>query len=151
MTDKEKECLQYLFLTDPTEDKNALKCRKGEYAPGTCEWILETEELQKWLRSTTNTECNENILWLSGNPGTGKSTMAMAIAENLPNQSAFVCGDKTLAYFFCDSSSEDRRTATAILRGLPIPADQTTPRADEIPASQVRGAETKKRKVIYIV
>jgi NACHT domain len=118
MTGKEKECLQNLFLTDPAEDKNALKRRKGERAPGTCEWILETEELQKWLRSTMNTEWNENILWLSGNPGTGKSTMAMAMAENLPNQSPFVCGDKTLAYFFCDSSSENRRTATAILRGL---------------------------------
>jgi hypothetical protein len=76
MTNKEKECLKNLFLTDPSEDKNALKRRKGEHAPGTCEWILETEELQNWLRSTTNAECNENILWLSGNPGTGKSTMA---------------------------------------------------------------------------
>ena len=118
MTDKEKECLRNLFLTDPVEDMNALKRRKGERAPGTCEWILETEELQRWLGSATNTECNENILWLSGNPGTGKSTMAMAMVENLPNQAPFVCGDKTLTYFFCDSSSENRRTATAILRGL---------------------------------
>ncbi|KAN0077851.1 hypothetical protein V8E54_006155 [Elaphomyces granulatus] len=28
------------------------------------------------------------------------------------------CGDKALAYFFCESSSDDRRTVTAILRGL---------------------------------
>ena len=118
MTDKEKECLKNLFLTDPADDKNALKRRKGERAPGTCEWILETEELKKWLRSARDTECNENILWLYGNPGTGKSTMAIAMAEKLPNQSPFVHGDKTLAYFFCDSSSEDRRTVTAILRGL---------------------------------
>ena len=32
MTDKEKECLQNLFLTDPAEDMNALKRRKGERA-----------------------------------------------------------------------------------------------------------------------
>ena len=118
MTDKEKECLRNLFLTDPADDKNALKRRKGERAPGTCEWILETEELGNWLRPTQNTECNANILWLYGNPGTGKSTMAITMAEKLPNQSPFVCGDKTLAYFFCDSSSEDRRTVTGILRGL---------------------------------
>ncbi|KAN0078747.1 hypothetical protein V8E54_005260 [Elaphomyces granulatus] len=118
MTDKEKECLRHLFLTDPADDKNALKRRKGDRAPGTCEWILETEELKKWLRATTNTECNGNILWLYGNPGTGKSTIAITMTEKLPNQSPFVCGDKTLAYFFCDSSSEDRRTVTGILRGL---------------------------------
>jgi NACHT domain-containing protein len=118
MTDKEKECLRHLFLTDPADDKNALKRRKGDCAPGTCEWILETEELKKWLRPTTNTECNGNILWLYGNPGTGKSTMAITMTEKLANQHPFVCGDKTLAYFFCDSSSEDRRTATGILRGL---------------------------------
>src|SRR5882762_5085765 len=118
MTDKEKECLRNLFLTDPADDKNALKRRKGERAPGTCEWILETEELGNWLRPTQNTECNANILWLYGNPGTGKTTMAITMAEKLPSQSPFVCGDKTLAYFFCDSSSEDRRTVTGILRGL---------------------------------
>src|SRR5712664_4267074 len=101
MTDKEKECLQNLFLTDPALDKNALKRRKGERAPGTCEWILETEELKKWLRPTTNTECNGNILWLYDNPGTGKSTMVITMAENLPNQPPFVRGDNTLAYFFC--------------------------------------------------
>ena len=130
MTDKEKECLRNLFLTDPADDKNALKRRKGERAPGTCEWILETEELKKWLGPTTNTECNANILWLYGNPGTGKSTMAITMAEELPNQSPFVYGDKTLAYFFCDSSSEDRRTVIANITWPPIPADQTTPRAD---------------------
>ena len=118
MTDKEKECLRHLFLTDPADDKNALKRRKGDRAPGTCEWILETEELKKWLRPTTNTECNANVLWLYGNPGTGKSTMAITMTEKLANQPPFVCGDKTLAYFFCDSSSEDRRTVTGILRGL---------------------------------
>jgi Cdc6-like AAA superfamily ATPase len=79
---------------------------------------LETEELGEWLGPAANTECNANILWLYGNPGTGKSTMAITMAENLPNQYPFVCGEKTLAYFFCDSSSEDRRTVTAILRGL---------------------------------
>ena len=64
MTDREKECLRNLFLTDPADDKNALKRRKGDRAPGTCEWILETEELGNWLKPIQNIECNANILWL---------------------------------------------------------------------------------------
>ncbi|KAJ0413038.1 hypothetical protein BJY00DRAFT_320196 [Aspergillus carlsbadensis] len=112
MTEHDEECLRGLFLVDPEEDKNALKRRKGDRAPGTCEWILETQELQRWL----NGDIDSNILWLYGNPGTGKSTIAIALAEWLPNRMHSVFGK--LMYFFCDSTSEDRRTATAILRGL---------------------------------
>jgi hypothetical protein len=75
MTDKEKECLRNLFLTDPAEDKNALKRRKGERAPGTCEWILETEnfksgsdqqQTQNVMRTYSGclvTRAQENQLW----------------------------------------------------------------------------------------
>jgi predicted AAA+ superfamily ATPase len=119
MTAEGKACLQCLFLTDPAEDKNALKRRKGNRVSGTCEWILETDELKRWLgEQEAKTENNSNILWLYGNPGTGKSTTAITIAEELPKQCSFENGSKTLAYFFCDSSSENQRTVTAILRGL---------------------------------
>jgi hypothetical protein len=34
-------------ITDPYADKNALKRKKGERAPGACDWILDTEEIQQ--------------------------------------------------------------------------------------------------------
>lgn len=54
MTLEEEECLRRLFVTDPDEDKNALKRRKRDRAPGTCDWILQTEELQRWLGEPTS-------------------------------------------------------------------------------------------------
>ncbi|KAL5001352.1 hypothetical protein BDV10DRAFT_182585 [Aspergillus recurvatus] len=111
MTDLDEECLRGLYLMDPEEDKNALKRRKGDRAPGTCKWILETQEIKGWLGDP-----NSNIMWLYGNPGTGKSTIAIALADWLPKSAFFAC--KKLAYFFCDSGSENRRTAVAVLRGL---------------------------------
>ncbi|KAL4935838.1 hypothetical protein BDV06DRAFT_118514 [Aspergillus oleicola] len=129
MTLEKKACLNGLFLSDPEDDKNNLKRRRGERAPDTCSWILDTEELQHWLGLTNNTprhslgfvkgktNISSNLLWLHGNPGTGKSTMAVAMAEELPKKPYFD-NTKTLAYFLCDSSSAHRRTAVSILRVL---------------------------------
>ncbi|KAK2732923.1 hypothetical protein FQN57_002444, partial [Myotisia sp. PD_48] len=113
-----KECLQNLVLTDPEEDKNALKRRKGNRAPGTCDWILDTNEIQEWLGATDRpVQTRSNILWLHGLPGIGKSTMAITLVEGLSTIFSSIC-DKTLAYYFFDSTSEDRNTSIAMLRGL---------------------------------
>jgi DNA polymerase III delta prime subunit len=119
MTPEEKTCLKGLFITDPEEDKNALKRRKGDRTPGTCDWIFETHELKSWLGETEVEPQNQpNLLWLHGFPGTGKSTMAITLAEELPKKIFLSVNSGTLAYFFCDSNFEERKTATAILRGL---------------------------------
>ncbi|OGM48619.1 hypothetical protein ABOM_001957 [Aspergillus bombycis] len=117
-TAEEKACLQGLFITDPADDRSALQRRKGKRAPGTCNWILETNELNTWLRHHEGSESRSNVLWLYGNPGTGKSTMAITLTEELPKKSHFAGNNVFLAYFFCDSSSEAHRTALSILRGL---------------------------------
>ncbi|KAL2801993.1 hypothetical protein BJX63DRAFT_441534 [Aspergillus granulosus] len=119
-TREEEACLQGLFVTDPVEDKSSLNRRKGDRAKGTCEWILETEELRRWLGDLEedHDERASDILWLHGYPGTGKSTIAMAMADQIPKQYSFANRDKVLAYFFCDSSAEKQRTAISVLRGL---------------------------------
>ncbi|KAL4910451.1 hypothetical protein BDW74DRAFT_52028 [Aspergillus multicolor] len=129
MTVEKKACLASLFLSDPEEDKNALKRRRGDRAPDTCRWILDTNALQKWLGFDSgvpksslgfisgHTDVRSNIFWLYGNPGTGKSTIVVTMAEELPKKPYFD-NAKTLTYFFCDSSSANRRTAVSILRGL---------------------------------
>ncbi|KAL4965602.1 uncharacterized protein BDV14DRAFT_53210 [Aspergillus stella-maris] len=129
MTPEKKACLNSLFLSDPEDDKSNLKRRRGERAPDTCSWIFDTEELQDWLGLTDSTprsslgfvktkaDICSNVLWLHGNPGTGKSTMVVTLAEELPKKPYFD-NLKTLAYFLCDSSSAHRRTAVSILRVL---------------------------------
>ncbi|CAH0017231.1 unnamed protein product, partial [Clonostachys rhizophaga] len=115
-----EDCLHDLFLTDPVEDKNALKRKKGNRAADTCEWILRTKLLTTWL-DTGQVMKSENpatdILWLYGNPGSGKSIMSIFLAEELSNRFSAMDG-KTLSYFFCDSSFDKRKTATSVIRGL---------------------------------
>ncbi|KAJ4855373.1 ankyrin repeats (3 copies) domain-containing protein [Trichoderma breve] len=118
-----RDCLRDLFITDPYDDRTALKRKKGNRATGTCEWILETEELTAWLGQGQTS----NVLWLYGNPGTGKSTMAIFLTEQLSTVFSAIEG-KTLAYFFCDSSFDKRKTATSVIRGLLLQLVQQHPK-----------------------
>lgn len=98
---------------------NGLKRRKGNRTPGTCSWFLESDELKCWFRGAKGADdIDQNVLWLYGNPGIGKSTMAITLIEELPKQDYFSNGNNVLPYFFCDASSEHQRNATSILRGL---------------------------------
>ncbi|KAH6970504.1 hypothetical protein BKA56DRAFT_678495 [Ilyonectria sp. MPI-CAGE-AT-0026] len=138
-------CLRGLFLTDPLEDKKALKRKKGDRARGTCEWIFGTEELTAWLGCSQTDRPEDQatqVLWLHGNPGTGKSTMAIFLTEEL--STAFSATDrKTLAYFFCDSGFDKRKTATSVVRGLLLQLVQQHPQLLDylLPKYNERGAE----------
>ncbi|OOQ86219.1 vegetative incompatibility protein HET-E-1 [Penicillium brasilianum] len=116
------DCERALFVTDPYDDKQALKRKKGDHTTGTCEWILRTKELAVWLSSEMADDPQKQanrVLWLHGNPGAGKSIMAIYLTEELPTALSNTDGDEaTLAYFFCDSGFHTRRTATSIVRGL---------------------------------
>ncbi|KAH7218857.1 hypothetical protein DER44DRAFT_739024 [Fusarium oxysporum] len=126
--DRARDCQRALFVTDPFEDRKQLERRKGGRARGTCEWIFGTEELTVWLGSgpTTGEGQAAHILWLYGNPGTGKSTMAIFLTEEL-STAFFAKGGKTLAYFFCDSGFENQKTATSVIRGLLLQLVQQLP------------------------
>ncbi|OAA33893.1 pfs domain-containing protein [Beauveria brongniartii RCEF 3172] len=122
-------CLHNLFVTDPLEDKKALKRKKGNRAAGTCEWILGTEHLTAWLGSRNNQDFESHanqVLWLHGNPGTGKSTLAIFLTDVLSIWFS-ATDEKTLAYFFCDSAFDTRRTATSVVRGLLLQLIQQHP------------------------
>ncbi|KAH8715276.1 Vegetative incompatibility protein HET-E-1 [Beauveria bassiana] len=116
----EEACRCDLFVTDPLEDKKALKRKKGDRVAGTCEWILGTEDLIAWLGPSQNQRPLSHaiqVLWLHGNPGTGKSTLAIYLTDVLSTKFSTTDGH-TLAYFFCDSAFDTRRKATSVIRVL---------------------------------
>jgi Cdc6-like AAA superfamily ATPase len=113
-----QDLIRDLTLTDPSEDLNALRRKKGRRAANTCEWILKTEFFTTWLCPEVESGGQSNsISWLYGNPGTGKSTMAIFLTEELLKVFSRTSG-QSLVYFFCDSSFDKRNTATAVVRGL---------------------------------
>ncbi|KAK8852144.1 Vegetative incompatibility protein HET-E-1 [Apiospora arundinis] len=73
---------------------------------GSCQWLLQRTNFQNWA---TNSLKSSGYLWISGNPGSGKSTLSSFIINHLRDQPYsgtyqhhfFLAGDKdksTLAY-----------------------------------------------------
>lgn len=115
-----RACLSAVFLTEPKDDREALKHIKGSRVDGTCTWIKGHEVYKSWLSS------DAQLLWLSGSPGKGKTMISIYIAEEL-ERSVKYSQNTVLLHYFCDNRDERRNTATAILRGLIFQLLQTRP------------------------
>ncbi|EGU83510.1 hypothetical protein FOQG_05228 [Fusarium oxysporum f. sp. raphani 54005] len=115
--DKEKQIEAFyndLIWSDPSHAKDALRTQQGPRAPKTCEWIMNVPEVKSWLQPESE---NQQVLWLSGTQGRGKSTLGVYLAERLTSNFA-TDPTNTCAYFFCDPNDSQRNTAQGILRGL---------------------------------
>ena len=110
--DQHKECLYALFLTDPQDDLAEIRTTKGDRVDGTCEWILTQRQYTSWL-----VEGSAQLLWLSGAPGIGKTMISSFLVKELATI-AERSRHMTLAYYFCDDKTQERRTAMTVLRGL---------------------------------
>ncbi|RMJ09779.1 hypothetical protein CDV36_010602 [Fusarium kuroshium] len=108
---EEERCLQALFVTDPTSDRNAIITAKGKRTAGTCEWIISTEGYKTWENAPES-----SILWISGPPGKGKTFISIFLTQHLEANVVSSCCN--LVYFFCDNKVSTRNTAVNILRGL---------------------------------
>lgn len=89
--EERRETFQWLTKTDYEAMHNRASALQF---PGTGTWLLESEELQSWLRGDLK------FLWMSGIPGSGKTIMTSTILNQcvLPRCS----GNELAAYFYCD-------------------------------------------------
>lgn len=65
------------FLAPVVSVSDRAKEFPASIAPGTCEWIFNEPEFEKW-----KTEPDVPILWIYGDSGVGKSHLAGKIVEN---------------------------------------------------------------------
>ncbi|KAG7403730.1 Vegetative incompatibility protein HET-E-1 [Fusarium oxysporum f. sp. rapae] len=73
---------------------------------GTCVWFLGVPEYVQWLESQSS-----SLLWISGDPGCGKTTLATFLIDSIDQ-------DYLTTYFFFDWSTEDQVDGTALLFAL---------------------------------
>ncbi|KAG7009680.1 hypothetical protein G7Y79_00002g007950 [Physcia stellaris] len=89
------------------DDKN----RNGQRVPGTCEWLLTNQKFKDWRQEERN-----GLLWVSANPGCGKSVLSRALIDEglLSNDTRAA----TICYFFFKDDDSRRQTETDALCAL---------------------------------
>lgn len=101
-------CIGLFNTSDVAEYQSTLPTR----VEGTCQWVLSHPQYLAW-----DSEKKPSLLWISGHPGTGKTTLSAYLLEyltanKLPNRRHTVCA------FFCDEKIGSQRDGKAILRSL---------------------------------
>ncbi|CZR67837.1 uncharacterized protein PAC_17736 [Phialocephala subalpina] len=89
-----------------TTDFEFSKNKNPERSPGTCEWLLQHPEYQKWLKQAS-TPC----LWLTADPGCGKSVLSRHLVDDFTEITA---GNATICYFFFKASEENENPNNAL-------------------------------------
>ncbi|KAF9873361.1 ankyrin repeat protein [Colletotrichum karsti] len=103
--EQQSECLQLLY-TCPYRDRKDIN---PERVDGTCEWFVKHEYFQDWKESPES-----KLLWVSADPGCGKSVLARYLVDNVLVSDAA----QTTSYFFFKENFADQKTAVAALCAL---------------------------------
>lgn len=103
---------EQLKLTAPREDRKTLMNTKGDRVLDTCEWLVEHSLYLSWLKA------EPPFLWLSGEPGKGKTMLSIFLSERLGTEIRPGRDNTHLIYYFCSQQDKKRNSAAAVLRGL---------------------------------
>jgi ankyrin repeat domain-containing protein 50 len=82
------------------------KERNPDRIQGTCEWFTAYKLFQDWQKSNTS-----RILWVSADPGCGKSVLAKYLVDSVLEATE----SRTICYFFFKDDFEDQRNVISAL------------------------------------
>ncbi|KAL5083827.1 hypothetical protein Trisim1_000871 [Trichoderma cf. simile WF8] len=110
-------CLADLRSTDPRDDKVRIEQTKGGLLRELYNWIFENDKFKLWYNDD---DTQGQLLWITGDPGKGKTMLACGIIDQLADQTRIKNPEsKTmLSYFFCQGTDSRINSAVAVLRGL---------------------------------
>ena len=79
----------------------------------TSKWVLDTTEFCDWYDGA-----DSQLLWIKGDPGKGKTMMAIALINELFRRLQTDPCPGILSYFFCQNTDSKLNNAVSVLRGL---------------------------------
>jgi hypothetical protein len=99
--------LEWLKGSDPATNHNAAQKKKED---GTCEWLIRSKQFQAF------TEGENQLMWLHGIPGAGKTVLSSAVIEFLSTN--FLDGDNKVIYYYFDFNDHGKQTCFGCLQSL---------------------------------
>ena len=101
-----------LLQIDPGVDKDTIVHRKGPLLEEASDWVLKATEFRNWYDADTQ------VLWIKGDPGKGKTMMAITVIDELSRRLQANPDLGILSYFFCQNADLRLNNAISVLRGL---------------------------------
>ena len=105
--------MHYLRQTDARADKDRILHQKDGLLKEASNWVLETKGFCDWYE-----DADTQLLWIKGDPGKGKTMMAIALIDELSHRLRTKPGSGILSYFFCQTTDLRLNNAISVLRGL---------------------------------
>lgn len=103
-----------LKFFNPRITKGNILLTKEKLFTESSRWILSHQDYREWYSCEGG-----RLLWISGDPGKGKTMLLMGITDELEQR---ICGSEAssmmLSYFFCRGSDSTLNNATSVLKGL---------------------------------
>ncbi|CAJ0538740.1 Ff.00g067040.m01.CDS01 [Fusarium sp. VM40] len=125
------EMMQSLFVVDPPAIRKEIEMAKGPLLSSTGSWIYDDGKTNVRSQKPTTahsvfsnwwTDNVSHILWIRGDPGKGKTMLAISLIDELQRrlgtQEKSNTRQPSLAYFFCAYDDEVKRDASYIVRSL---------------------------------
>ncbi|KAL6827987.1 hypothetical protein V8C40DRAFT_286854 [Trichoderma camerunense] len=100
--EKEKRECHQTFKTSTYEQYKNINPNRAE---GTCRWVLENSHYRHWRQSSHN-----DLLWISADPGCGKSVLAKSLVDGDLDTSDSV----SICYFFFKDNDDQNSFTTAL-------------------------------------
>ncbi|KAF4454870.1 hypothetical protein FALBO_15747 [Fusarium albosuccineum] len=105
----------------PPRFKDAFDQAKHARQSSTASWIFQEDQYQAWLETELSAfqpanVFGPNVLWIHGNPGSGKTILASSIVESLQSQQH--SRPKEIYYYFFDHRSLANSSACSAYRSL---------------------------------
>ena len=100
-----------LLQRDPRAVKGDILHHKDDLLNEASDWVLETTEFRNWYDGA-----DTQLLWIKGNPGKGKTMMAIVLINELSHR--LQTGPGLVSYFFCQNTDSRLNNAISVLRGL---------------------------------
>ncbi|OCK74937.1 hypothetical protein K432DRAFT_409447 [Lepidopterella palustris CBS 459.81] len=108
-------------IPKPLDHRHAFEDKKGKVLPETCVWLHRHPAYNQIVSSGGN-----NLLWIRGDPGRGKSMLTLSLIDELTAAAAFANQESgnanatstTVLYFFFAHGDYGLGPAVALMRSL---------------------------------
>ncbi|KAI0109159.1 hypothetical protein GGR51DRAFT_570018 [Nemania sp. FL0031] len=107
--EEQVECLRSFYHGNYESFRN----RNPDRVANTCEWFLRHPEYSRWRMNESS-----SLLWVSADPGCGKSVLAKFLVEHLRLPKSEEARPELVCHFFFKDDNDGQRSAVLALRAL---------------------------------